>query len=488
MDNIHFSLHSKGTIIKNSLVQLHLTTPNLIIGNLTMIIQPRKIPLIILASATFLLTTLAHADDLPSAPKDADFYDMGRPAENKVKLGEFLFFDKILSGNQNTSCATCHHTLTDTGDGLSLPVGEGGRGLGIIRDTGTGLDAIHARVPRNAPPIFNLGAAEFTDLFDDGRVAVDNDQPSGFSTPAGDDLPDGLDNVLAAQAMFPVTSAEEMAGQAGENAQADAAAAGNLPEVWRIIADKLRAIPEYVALFKDVYPTEITSASDITYVHAANAIAAFEAKIWRFDNSPFHRYLRGDEKALSPTAKKGMKIFFKKEKANCASCHSGPFLTDHDYYAIAMPQIGPGKGDNSDGHGDFGREQVTANIEDRFAFRTPTLSNIALTAPYGHDGAYDTLEAVVKHHLNPEKYLFNYDRTQAVLPSRSDLDAIDFIVMDDQNRLNMIASANELEKVNLSKKELIQLLEFLNALTDPSAIDIRRNTPTSVPSGITMRE
>ncbi|MCF6249849.1 MAG: cytochrome-c peroxidase [Methylococcaceae bacterium] len=454
-----------------------------------MLKENRKTLIFYLACSSFLFSSLAAADEeLPLAPQNTDFYDNGMPAENKVQLGKLLFFDKILSGNQNTSCATCHHTLADTGDGLSLPVGEGGRGLGIIRDTGVGADAIHARVPRHAPPVFNLGATEYTDMFYDGRVAVDSDQPSGFATPAGDDLPDNLDNVLAAQAMFPVTSAEEMAGQAGENPQANAAAAGDLPAVWQIIAEKLGNIPEYVELFTAVYPNEITQASDITYVHAANAIAAYEAKLFRFDNSPFHRYLNGDEKALSPLAKKGMKIFFKKEKANCVSCHSGTFLTDQDYHAIAMPQIGPGKGDNSDGHGDFGRERVTGNIEDQFAFKTPPLINIALTAPYGHDGAYDTLEAVVKHHLNPKKYLFNYDRTQAVLPSRSDLDALDFIVMDDTQRLNAIADANELEKVNLSDKELKQLLEFLNALTDPAAIDIRGKTPRSVPSGIPLRE
>ncbi|MEE9413086.1 MAG: cytochrome-c peroxidase, partial [Methylococcales bacterium] len=165
-------------------------------------------------------------------PEDTDFYNNGIPDEKKVELGKLLFFDKILSGNKNISCATCHHTLTDTGDGLSLPVGEGGQGLGLTRDTGSEENAIHARVPRNAPPVFNLGAKEFSRMFYDGRVEVSPDQPTGFRSPAGTDLPVGLDNVLAVQALFPVTSAEEMAGQVGENPQADAAAAGNLPAVW----------------------------------------------------------------------------------------------------------------------------------------------------------------------------------------------------------------------------------------------------------------
>ncbi len=452
--------------------------------------KTKKRIIIFLACGSFLISMngYAHSKRMPSAPHDADYYDNGMPAEKKVELGEFLFFDKILSGNQNTSCATCHHTLTDTGDGLSLPVGEGGQGLGITRDTGVGADAVHARVPRNAPPVFNLGAREFTTMFYDGRVSVNPEQPSGFDSPAGDDLPEGLDNVLAAQAMFPVTSAEEMAGQTGENAQADAAAAGDLPALWEIIAVKLRNIPEYVELFKEAYPSEITQASDITYVHAANAIAAFEAKAWRFDNSPFLRFLRGDRKALSPSAKKGMRLFYSRRKANCVSCHTGPFQTDHEFHAIAMPQIGPGKGDEFDGHGDFGREQVTGDSDDRFKFRTPTLSNIALTAPYGHDGAYDTLEGMVKHHLDPVMSLLNYDRSQAVLPSRPDLDAIDFMVMDDSMRVDNIADANELEDAHLSPREFNYLMDFLHALTDPAAIDLRRNTPRRVPSGISLRE
>ncbi|MEE9425602.1 MAG: cytochrome c peroxidase [Methylococcales bacterium] len=437
---------------------------------------------------SLLLSNNVYSKNWLSAPKNKDFYDNGMPDEKKVKLGEFLFFDKILSGNQNISCASCHHTLTDTGDGLSLPVGEGGQGLGVTRNTGTFNHAIHSRVPRNAPPVFNLGARQFTRMFYDGRVETNPEHPSGFSSPAGDDLPGGLDNVLAAQAMFPVTSAEEMAGQTGENQQADAAAAGDLPAVWEHIASKLRNIPEYVELFKTAYPLEILQASDISYVHAANAIAAFEAKAWRFDNSPFHRFLRGERHAMSRSAKFGMRLFYSKKKLHCARCHSGAFQTDHDFHAIAMPQIGPGKGDNldgfSDGHDDFGRATITGNTEDRFSFRTPTLSNIALTAPYGHDGAYNTLEAVVKHHLDADISLQNYDQSQVVLPSRPDLDAIDFIVMNNPQRIQPIAEANELATIRLNNLQFKSLIDFLHALTDPAAMDIRKNTPSRVPSDL----
>ncbi len=270
---------------------------------------------------------------LPRPVTDRDYHDGGNPNPDKVQRGQSLFFDKLLSGNRNISCATCHHPLTGTGDGLSLPVGEGGLGLGPTRDTGSGRDAVHERVPRNAPALFNLGAREFRVMFHDGRLMEDSRHPSGFQSPAGDDLPPGLDNALAAQAMFPVTSGAEMAGQPGENPIADAAAAGKLagPDgVWEQLARRLRDIPEYVALFKQAYPDEITESEDISFVHAANAIAAFEADFWRSDDSPFDRFLRGKRGAMSPSAIWGMGLFY--GKAGCHSCHGGVFQTDHGFH------------------------------------------------------------------------------------------------------------------------------------------------------------
>ena len=426
------------------------------------------------------------------AVTNSSFHDSGEPSAARVKLGRLLFFDKILSGNLNISCASCHHPLAATGDGLSLPVGEGGRGLGVTRDNGFGNHAVIERVPRKSPPLFNLGAQEFVRLFHDGRVEEDPFSPSGFRSPAGDYLPEGLANVLAVQAMFPVTSATEMAGQAGENPQADAAALGRLsgPEgVWELIAQKLREIPDYVDLFISAYPDEIYHAADITFVHAANAIAAFEAIAWRFDNSPFDRYLRGDHSALSPAARAGMKVFY--GKAGCGDCHRGAFQTDHEFHAIAMPQIGPGKGDNSCihtvGHDDFGRERVTGDSMDRFKFRTPSLRNVALSAPYGHSGAYDSLEAVLRHHLEPINSLHTYQPEQATLPPRADLDALDFIVMENEERRQAIADSNELTSLTpLKEKEIQALLAFLHSLTDRAALDMRSIVPAAVPSGLPL--
>jgi len=422
---------------------------------------------------------------LPSAS-----HDFRTHSKEKVELGRNLMFDKILSGNKNISCATCHHSLTDTGDGLSLPVGEGGIGLGITRTVGEGPDLIHERVPRNAPPVFNWGDRSLHTMFHDGRVTtVDaHDYPSGCKTPAGENLPDNLESVVACQAMFPVTSATEMAGQPGENPIADATAAGNLPLVWELLAQRLRDIPLYVDMFMAAFPNDIYSASDITYAHAANAIAAFEETNWRADNSPFDQYLRGDKFAMSRNAIRGMKLFYRGDSAgnSCASCHSGLYQTDQKFHAIAMPQIGQGR-DSGDGTEDYGREQVTGDPADILKFRTPTLRNVALTAPYGHAGAYNTLRAVVEHHLDPETSLYAYNQNrQAVLPTHPTLDAENYAAMDNIDNVDRIALYNELEPMAYSAAEVDRIMDFLHALTDRGTIDLRKDIDPAigVPSGL----
>ena len=446
--------------------------------------------LVALIAGCVMLVMPVSAAKLPKPLTDDDYYPRD---PRKEELGRLLAFDKELSGNRNISCLTCHHPYRGTSDGLSLPIGEGGAGLGVTRDTGEGLDAVHERVPRNAPALFNLGAREFTVLFHDGRVAVDESQPSGFVSPAGDALPLGLDNVLAAQALFPVTSGTEMAGQPLENSIADATAAGNLAGaggVWQQLAGRLQAIPEYVERFKQAYP-DVSAAGDITIVHVANAIAAFEAMAWRCDNSPFDRYLRGDKKAMSGLAQKGMKLFY--GKAGCGSCHSGPLQTDHGFHAIAMPQIGPGKGDNAldvynDGRDDLGLGRETGNPADNHKFRTPSLRQLIVTQPYGHAGAYATVEAVIRHHLDPIAGLENYDRSQAVLQPRDDLDALDFVVMDDPVRRQLIADANELQpNPKLRDEDVDALVKFMYALTDFACINLNADVPMEgVPSQLPL--
>ena len=143
---------------------------------------------------------------LPAPIVDTDYYDDGAPSDAKVELGRQLFFDKVLSGNKNISCATCHHPEFLTGDGLALPLGEGATGLGADRYvTKSNGQGVHGRVPRNSPPLYNLGAREYERMFHDGRVETDPEgyYEGGFITPAKWKFPTGLDNPLAAQAMFP---------------------------------------------------------------------------------------------------------------------------------------------------------------------------------------------------------------------------------------------------------------------------------------------
>jgi cytochrome c peroxidase len=430
------------------------------------------------------------AQYLPPPVSEVDF---PFHSQSKVDLGKLLFYDKILSGNRNISCATCHHPMVWTGDGLALPVGEGGRGLGVIRDTGNDKDAIVERVPRNGPHLFNLGAYEFTVMFHDGRLEEDPTQPGGFSTPAGAQFPEGVESALAAQALFPMTSNTEMAGQVGENSVADAAAEGNLADeggVWPQLLERLRAIDEYGDLFAAAYPREVDDVSDITISHVANAIGAYEDVTFRAIDSPFDRYMRRDRRAMSKDARTGMRLFY--GKAGCGVCHSGPFLTDQQFHAVGMPQIGPGKGDvgpGGDSHGDFGRERMTGDPADRYKFRTPGLRNVALTGPWGHDGAYDTLEAVVRHMmLDPETALEEYDTGQARLPSREDLDQVDFVHHDNPANRAAIAAASEITPVKLRDRQVGHLLDFLNALTDPASLDLRHAVPKRVPSGLDLAE
>ena len=431
------------------------------------------------ACVTFFASSTAAAELKPLT--DADFHYSGRPDSAQVELGRLLFYDKLLSGNRNISCATCHHPVGTTGDGLPLSIGEGGGGFGVNRDAGSGASTVTMRIGRNAQPLFNLGAIEYRSLFHDGRVEIDPKNPDRFLTPVGDTLPAGLDNVLAAQAMFPLASVDEMAGQPGENEIAIAVSVNDTHAVWQQVERRIRDIPEYVKLMAAAY-RHVQKAEDIRIVDIANAIAAFTVVEWRADNSRFDAYLRGDSGALTASERRGYQLFY--GDAGCGDCHSGALQTDHDFHAVAMPQIGPGKGHGFDGHEDFGREVITGNAADRYRFRTPSLRNVAQTGPWGHSGAFDTLEAAVHHQLDPVAALQAYEQPVALTPSRPDLDGRDFLVQGDPLRRDAIASRNELKPVALDEQGFSDLVAFLGALTDELSIARDGNVPVAVPSGL----
>ncbi|WP_322889565.1 MULTISPECIES: cytochrome-c peroxidase [unclassified Yoonia] len=418
----------------------------------------------------------AAAQDLPPPLTDAHFMPVNRA---EAELGQLLFYDPILSGNRDVSCATCHHPALGTSDGLSLGLGDGGKGLGPDR-VADPANRPEQRIPRNSPALFNLGAREFTVLFHDGRIEVDPDRPGGLRTPLADDMVTGFASLLSAQTMFPVLSADEMAGHYSENDVAQAVRRGTITGeggAWDIIAKRVADIPAYADRFIAVYD-HIETPDQIGFTDISNAVAAFMELEWRSDNAPFDAVLRGEATLPEPAAT-GMALFY--GEAGCVSCHAGPFLTDHQFHAMGVPQIGPGKAERFESHAsDLGRYRVTGNPADLYAFRTPSLRNVALTGPYGHSGAYADLRDFLIAHLDPVAALEAYSLDLALLPD---------LPVDDTRGLAdnaAIAAAVTVVPVTRDDEGLAALLAFLDSLTDPNAKTGVLGIPDAVPSGLTV--
>ncbi len=401
------------------------------------------------------------------------------PDPERVALGQALFFDKILSGNRDISCATCHHPSFSAGDALPVAIGTGGTGLGDGRTLGQD----GALTPRNSPEIFNRGSAEWRSMFWDSRVALGPD--GEFISPAGDSLPDGLDSVLAVQAMFPVTSRDEMRGSYGD-AQATGVenelallADDDLPAIWEALMARLLSYPEYARLFGAAFPD--VPAAELGFQHAANAIAAFETQAFRLYHSPWYRYLEGDDGAISGEAKAGALLFF--GQAGCAACHSGPLFTDQQHHVLAVPQVGPGKGEEAPW--DLGRKRETGQAADAFAFRTPSLHNVTQTGPWMHDGAFNNLVAVILHHLDPAASLRNYDPAIHLRPDYQKSFQDDAALTE-----QMLANLDPLlvESPPLSNKQIASLIEFLECLADPAVAELDSLVPDHVPSGLAVAD
>ncbi|MEM7198276.1 MAG: cytochrome c peroxidase, partial [Pseudomonadota bacterium] len=336
----------------------------------------------VIAMACFVLPAHALSPDIRNNLR-LGAQDFPPINQKQAALGQKLFYDPILSGNNNISCGVCHHHRLFGGDGLSLGLGEGGENVGKDRTAGMGENRIKRRVPRNAPSLFNLGAKEIHTLFHDGRVRIHDLYGNGFSTPAEEFLPPSMQSLLAVQALFPIQSEIEMAGNSGENEIAGARFE-RIDRAWDVLIAKLRAIPEYVTLFADAFD-DVEDAGDIHIAHMGNAIGQFISGEWQSYDSPWDEYLAGNDDALLASQKAGMALFF--GKGNCAQCHSGKLFSDQKFYNLAVPQFGPGRTRKFDPMPrDVGRMGFTDRLEDAYRFRTPPLRNVALTAPYGHNG------------------------------------------------------------------------------------------------------
>ena len=407
--------------------------------------------------------------EIPRPVTDADYAPV---RYEEALLGRDLFYDGILSGKREVSFATCHHPKFGTGDGLSLGIGDGGIGLGPDRVPDP-ANLPEARIPRNAPALFNLGAYEFTRLFHDGRIEVDPSRPGGIRTPLDADMAVGFASLLSAQTMFPVLSPDEMAGHYGENDVAKAVRQGVLTGTggaWDIIARRVAAISAYADAFKAVYPER----PEVAFTDISNAIAAFMAWEWRSDTAPFDTVLRG-ELTLEGEAAAGMTLFY--GEAGCSTCHAGPFLTDQQFHAMGAAQIGPGKAAAFETHArDEGRFRVTGHADDLYAFRTPSLRNVLATGPYGHAGAQSDLANFLAAHADPINALDRYDITQATLPKLN----VDDLTED----FAPIAAAVKTLATPLSEADISALIAFLGTLSDPTALKGRLGVPKVVPSGL----
>ncbi|RFS26741.1 cytochrome-c peroxidase [Chitinophaga silvatica] len=317
--------------------------------------------------------------DFPGVPVFADNV-MSRQG---VELGRMLFYDKRLSGNNQISCASCHHQSLAFSDGLALSTqGFSGKQL-----------------PRSAPALMNL-AWENNGLFWDG----------------------GSTN-LESQAFGPLTNEDEMHQ--------------NLEE----LVYELQQIPAYVKKFKAVF------GDDIKTGYIAMALAQFQRTLVT-GNAPYDRYRRGEPGAeITAQQKIGLALF----QQHCATCHAGVLFTDNEYH---------NNGIDADFTNDaleglfLGRFRITYNLADLGKFKTPTLRNIALTAPYMHDGRFKDLAAVLQHYADGVK---RSATTDAKLYT------------------------NGQPGLRLSKAEQENIIAFLQTLTDDTFINNRAFSEPALP-------
>ncbi|MEO6526256.1 MAG: cytochrome c peroxidase [Gemmatimonadaceae bacterium] len=389
-----------------------------------------------------------------------------RPPEVRrtlVRLGQALTFDRILSGNRDISCSTCHLPDFATGDGRSLSVGQGAKGFGPLRTHPDGTF-----IPRNAPPLFNLAAMRH--LFWDGRVAAGTQ--GAIISPAGAQLTPKMTKVfefgpISALGMFPVTNRAEM--RSGTGNELAAIPDSNMTGIWSAVMRRLGDIPEYRAMFEAAYPG--TRFTDMTFAHASNAIAGFFVSEYSFTDSPWDRFLAGRDEALSMRQLEGAQTFL---TLKCSICHTGATFSDEDFHNVAVAQFGPGQGNGPGHRDDFGRMNVTGLEDDRYRFRTTPLRNVELTGPYGHDGAISSLRGFVEHYSESDLKLLAFDPMTLDANLRSSFLNNATAILQQRDTL--------LAGVVLTTELVDKLMDYMTALTDVAARDLRKAVPAHVPS------
>jgi len=333
--------------------------------------------------------------DLPRPVVPAD----NPMSETKVELGRWLFHDRRLSVNGSQSCASCHLQALAFTDGRARAIGATGE--------------LH---PRGSMSLVNVAFAS--------RLTWANH------------LLDRLED----QALTPLFGEVPVEmGMAGKDAD-------------------LVAILRTDARYRELFPAAFREDTDpYSILNTVRALASFVRSIVSFD-SPYDRYLAGDTQALSPSAVRGMGLFFS-ERLECFHCHGGFNFTDSSTHVSAVVEsVGFHNNGlyNIDNSGRYpedntGLFDLTGIHHDMGRFRAPTLRNIALTAPYMHDGSLATLDDVIDHYQRGGR---NVDSG----PYRGD------------GRRNPYKSVF-VREFELSDEERRDLTAFLEALTDESVLD-----------------
>jgi cytochrome c peroxidase len=436
---------------------------------------------------------------------------LGRPINQELQnLGRQLFFDPIHGLHDDNSCAGCHDPAHGFADSQPIAIGVQNQGM-IVGATRTG-----PRNQRRTPTIIN--AIFYPSMMWDGRFFApsrdpfDNSQGFVFPPPEGNTkFPPNDPNVTflaIAQAHMPSTELKEEAGYTGTS--------GELGRKWNQFDDglgeevpppdgsgyrndpiraavevRVNASPAYRRRFGRLF-ADVAAGDPITFTMIAQALAEWEATMVRAD-APIDRFARGNVDTMTDEQKHGALLFF--GKANCVACHgtrakSYQMFSDFKFHDIGVPQIAPffGVGKSNvvyDGPGrneDFGLEEVTHLRSDRYKFRTPPLRNLAMQPRYFHNGSFDSLARVIRHHLDVVTSALDYDPAQNGVPQdlQQNMGPIDPVLA----RLDPLVQ----DPIVLTDKEFRQLLAFVrDGLQDPkdTLADNCRRIPARLPSGMT---
>jgi cytochrome c peroxidase len=347
---------------------------------------------------------------LAALPREAPAPPDNPTTRERVALGRLLFWDPILSGNKDVACGTCHHPAFGYSDGVDLSIGVNGVGLGPARTVTSGQPR---PVKRNSQTVLNVAFNGLT---------------SGHAKP--DTAPMFWDlrvQSLEKQALEPLKVLEEMRGEAYPDDRAVS-----------IVVARLAAIAEYRRLFAQAFGGD----TPVNEVNLGRALAAFQRTLVA-TNTPFDRYMRGDTTAMTAEQVRGMERF---QSVGCVNCHSGPMFSDFAAHVLTVP-------DNPK------LSVPDSGVNNSHAFRTPSLRNLGVTAPYMHSGAFATLEEVIDF----------YRRISRGRGQRGG---------GGPRGLAVDPLAREL---NMRGRGQGDIIAFLRALDDP---DFDRTIPTRVPSGL----